>query len=201
MQLYLMNYGLLAVFLLAMVDADVVPVVTGVVAQLGYFNPVLAIAVASGGAFAGDCICYLLGRRQAHKIRDSRFFIRAGQKVERLSRHLGLWQIPVSHLIYGTRIATMTVCGVRRVPFTSFALVDLAGCLSVTTLLAMLGYMFSANAEAIVLGIRRIEFWVFALLLLVSISFFALRALCAKSTCAARLATSTPKRDNQSQKA
>ena len=44
-ELILIKYGLVAVFVAAMLEADVIPVLAGVAAHRGYFNPALGIAV------------------------------------------------------------------------------------------------------------------------------------------------------------
>ena len=62
MQLFLIKYGLLAVFLAAAVEADVVPVMAGVLAHFGYVNSGLAITCAGAGALTGDCVWFLVGR-------------------------------------------------------------------------------------------------------------------------------------------
>ena len=58
MQLLLIKYGLVAVFVTAMLEADVIPVLAGVAAHRGYFSPPVAVAAATFGALAGDCIWF-----------------------------------------------------------------------------------------------------------------------------------------------
>jgi membrane protein DedA with SNARE-associated domain len=157
MQIFLIKYGLLAVFVAAMVDADVIPILTGVVAHLGYVKPGAAILAASGGALAGDCLWFGAGLYYSESIRCTRFYRRIAPMAESLVQHLGLWQIPASHVIYGTRIATMIFWGIRRFSFARFALIDSLGCVAFTTLLFTLGFGFSAGAEKIIGGVKRVE--------------------------------------------
>ena len=139
-----------------------VPVLTGVVAHAGYVNPGLALFAASAGAFTGDCAWFCAGRCYSKGIYskgiksrvDGR---RAGQMAEDLINRLGVWGIPASHVIYGTRIATMIFWGVRRLSTAKFALVDALGCVGFTFLLFMLGFWFSASASQIVGGVKRVE--------------------------------------------
>ena len=121
-------------FLAAMLEADVVPVLTGVVAHFGYVRVGPAVLAAMAGAFAGDYVWFCVGVYYSKTIRNSRFYRRAGQVPERLIRRLGLWQIPASHLIYGTRISTMMFWGVQRISTLKFALVDVSGCFVLTRL-------------------------------------------------------------------
>ena len=157
MQLLFIRYGLLAVFLAAVMEADIVPVLTGVVAHAGYINPGLALLAASAGAFAGDCAWFCAGRRYSKRIKTLVDYRRAGRMAEDLINGLGIWGIPASHVIYGTRVATMIIWGARRFSAAKFALVDALGCVGFTSLLFMLGFWFSASASQIVGGVKRVE--------------------------------------------
>jgi len=169
----LIKYGLLAVFLAALLEADVVPVLAGVAAHRGYFNPVLGIIVASGGALTGDCFWYFLGRQEI--IQNSKMVLRLRPKAEALFYRVGMWQIPASHVVYGTRIATMTWLGARGSAFGSFAAVDGVSCFVLTTFLLFLGFALSASAQIILLHVRRIEMALLVTLILVGLSFHLLR--------------------------
>lgn len=164
MELFLIKYGALAVFLAAMIEADVVPVLTGVVAHFGYVRVGPAFLAATAGAFAGDYLWFCAGVYYSQTIRNSRFYKRAGQAPERLIRRLGLWQIPASHVIYGTRVSTMIFWGVQRTSALKFALVDGVGCLVLTGLLFTLGFGFSSSASLVVGRVKQVE-----LLLLVGV--------------------------------
>ena len=112
--MFLIKYGLLAVFVAAMMEADVVPVLTGVIAHVGYIKSSSALLVASAGAFLGECIWFWAGRYFSQTIQSSKFYRRIGPNAERLTRRLGVWQIPAFHVIYGTRVATMIFWGSQR---------------------------------------------------------------------------------------
>jgi membrane protein DedA with SNARE-associated domain len=151
----LIRYGLFAVFGAAMVEADVVPVLAGVAAHRGFFNPVFAVIATSTGALTGDCIWFYLGRFKL--LQQSKLFRRIRPKAEALFRRVGSWQIPASHVIYGTRVATMIFLGGRGSSFAKFALVDGLSCVALTTVLFSLGYGLSASASAILVNVRRVE--------------------------------------------
>ena len=168
----MIKYGLVAVFVAAMVEADVIPVLAGVAAHRGYFNPLAAITLASFGALAGDCLWFYIGRTGL--IRNSKLMQRFRSKAEILFRRVGHWQIPASHVVYGTRVATMTFLGTRGSPFSRFVLIDAASCLTLTTLLFSLGYALSASVSLILLDVKRIEF---ALLAAVALTGFLIHLL------------------------
>jgi membrane protein DedA with SNARE-associated domain len=156
-QLFLIRYGLLAAFLAAGVEADAVPILTGVAAHHGYFNSFLGVMAASAGALAGDCVWFYVGRSRSTAIHSSSVYNQVGSRVERLIRRLGIWQIPASHVIYGTRVATMILAGACGLSLGTFFLIDSLGCLCLTSLLFTLGFEFSSNAAVILRSVRRIE--------------------------------------------
>lgn len=167
MELLLLKYGLVAVFLAAMLEADVIPVLAGVAAHRGYFDPPMAIAVASFGALAGDCVWFYIGRTGA--IRKNKLMLRLKARAEVFYQRVGNWQIPASHIIYGTRIATMTFLGARGSMVGRFVLVDGVSCFTLTTFLFCLGFALSASVSMILVNVKRVE-----LVLLVVVALFAL---------------------------
>ena len=144
-------------FLAAAVEADIVPVFTGVIAHAGYVRPGLALLAVSAGAFSGDCVWFCAGRCYSTRIKTRVTSRRAGRMAEDLINSLGIWAIPASHVVYGTRVATMIFSGVRRLSTARFALIDALGCVGFTCLLFMLGFWFSASASQIVGDVRRVE--------------------------------------------
>ena len=167
MELLLIKYGLVAVFLAAALEADVVPVLVGVAAHHGYFDPPVAIVVTSFGALAGDCFWFYVGRTGV--IKKSKLLLGLQSKAEVLFRRVGHWQIPASHIVYGTRIATMTFLGARGSMVGRFVLVDGVSCFTLTTFLFCLGFALSASVAVILGDVKRVE-----LVLLVAVVLFAL---------------------------
>jgi len=166
-ELLISKYGLVAVFVAAMLEADVIPVLSGMAAHRGYFDPVVAVVAASLGALAGDCIWFYVGRHNL--IKNNARLQRIRSRAEVLFRRVGHWQIPASHVIYGTRVATMTFLGARGSPAGRFVLLDGVSCLALTTLLFSLGFALSASVSLVLINVRRIE-----IVLLVAVVFAGL---------------------------
>jgi membrane protein DedA with SNARE-associated domain len=156
MEVILIKYGLIAVFIAASLEADVIPVLAGVAAHRGYFNPVFAVVAAGAGAFAGDCVWFYVGRHDL--IRKNKLLQRIRPRAEALFQRVGHWQVPASHVIYGTRIATMTFVGTRGTSFAKFSAIDATSCLVLTTILFSLGYALSASVSVILTDVKRVEF-------------------------------------------
>lgn len=177
MEFLLIKYGLVAVFVAAMLEADVIPVLAGVAAHRGYFDPVVAVAAASFGALAGDCVWFYVGRTNA--IKNTKLVQRLKAKAEILFRRVGNWQIPASHVVYGTRVATMTFMGARSSAIGRFVLIDGVSCLALTTVLFGLGFALSASVPVILVNMRRVEIVLLVCVALVFV-FYLLRPRDAK---------------------
>jgi len=178
MQLFLIKYGLLAVFLAAALEADVVPILTGALAHLGYMKASVALVCAATGALTGDAIWFLAGWNYSTRVQASRIYTRMAPMVEALTGWLGLWQIPASHVIYGTRVATMVVFGVRRISRPIFAAIDGSACFVLTSVLFALGFGLSAASSAQLIGhVKRIEFFLLLLVIGSAVTFHFIRTL------------------------
>lgn len=114
MENFLIKYGLFAVFFGSTIEGDVMPVMSGVVAHLGYFGFAGAVAANVGGMFLGDCVRYWLGRAFGSRIEKSEFYRRYLPKAERFIDKFGAWQILAARVIYGTRTVTMLFSDVKN---------------------------------------------------------------------------------------
>jgi membrane protein DedA with SNARE-associated domain len=171
----IVRFGLVAVYLGAAIEGDVILVLSGVTAHLGFMKLPLAMGVGAAGCFTGDVAWYLAGRLRSEAIKEMRAYRAVGPTVERLAARIGPWQIVSSRFLYGTRIATMVFWGVRRLSFRRFALIDLVGCAVWATLLGTIGYAASTGAMVILGDVKRIELWLLGAAAASLIAFLAIR--------------------------
>lgn len=157
MENFLVKYGLFAVFFGSTIEADAMPVVSGAVAHLGYFNFAAALAASVGGMFAGDCVWYWLGRKFGSRIEKTSFYRRHLPKTEKFIGKIGVWQILAARVVYGTRNATMLFWGIRKLAFANFAAINAVGCLIWGTILTSLGYFLSFGTATIIGDVKRVE--------------------------------------------
>ncbi len=169
MEQFLIRYGLFAVLFGSMVEGDAMPVMSGVVAHLGYFRLWEALAAGIGGMFLGDCVWYWLGRGFGPKIEKTKFYRKHLPKAEKFVNKIGIWQILAARIVYGTRNVTMLFWGIKKLSFVKFAAIDLLGCLVWGTILASLGYSLSFSAEKLIGDIKELEIGVLLLIIFAGI--------------------------------
>jgi membrane protein DedA with SNARE-associated domain len=171
----IIRFGLAAVYIGAVIEGDVTLFLCGVTAHLGLINLPLGVAVAAAGCFTGDLFWYAAGRLHSGTIKGMRAYRVVGPSVERAAARIGPWQIVVSRVVYGTRIATMVFWGVQRLPLAKFAFVGAVGCVGWAVLLGALGYAASTGAALILGEVKRVELWMLGAIAGSLLLFFAMR--------------------------
>jgi membrane protein DedA with SNARE-associated domain len=140
------NYGLIAVFFLAMIEGDITLLLAGVLAHSGFFGEYsFAKVVCAGtlGGVAGDNIAYAMGRGFGKGVRDFRFYRMAKPRITRLTDTFGGLSIFLSKYIYGLRTASCVFYGVGRMRYVRFLPLAFASCGAWVLILSGAGYFFS----------------------------------------------------------
>jgi membrane-associated protein len=145
------GWAYVIVLLLAFLDAilPIVPsetsvITAGVVASAGDLNIALVIAGAAVGAFLGDNLVYLIGRRYGERARK-RFF--SGEKAsaridwaERLLKERAAQLITLGRFIPGGRTAVALSAGLTHFPWRRYVLFDAIAALAWALYASLLGY-------------------------------------------------------------
>ena len=153
------QYGLYAVFLLAMIEGDITLLLAGVLAHSQFFGPYSFLGVLLWGTLGGavsDNIAYLLGRSFAKGIRDLRFYRAARPRIERLTNKFGGLSLFLSKYIYGLRWASCAFYGVGRMSYLRFVFLSLASCFVWVFILSGAGYFFSGAVIGIIGDFHRL---------------------------------------------
>ena len=177
MESFLIHYGIAAVALLATVDGDVTLVLAGVIAHLGLFSLPAGIAAGGAGAFIGDTVFYTVGRTNMRWIHKTRLYRRMGARAESLLYRFGVGQLFAMRLVFGTRIATLVLCGLQGLAFWRFALFDTLSCMAWATLLGLLGFALSNSAAWLVGEVKSVEVVVAGALIVTVLVIVGLRRL------------------------
>ncbi len=144
------HYGLLAVFIGCMAEGESFAILGGFFAHQGFFEPWNAFAVAAVGAFLGDTLFFVLGRRFSnHKwvrlLRRRPGFSHAFRMVQ---AHPYLFVLG-NRYVYGMRLAGGIAAGLSRIPVPLFLLLNGLSALAWAGIFVSLGYVFGLGAEHI----------------------------------------------------
>ena len=146
----ILQYGYLAVFLIAAIEGEAALVAGAVLAQRGHLSFGMAVFASFAGTFLIAEVMYHLARLQG---RD-RVLARAGdnpkfQRVEQWLERRGNPLVFFARFLWGIRIWIPVACGVGGVKPGRFLLWNVAGALFWTALIAPIGYYFGEALETL----------------------------------------------------
>jgi membrane protein DedA with SNARE-associated domain len=177
MQEFLIEYGLLAIFLCAFVENDVTFILTGVVVHLSAIHPMPALVAGLCGALLHDSIWFWLGTSRSESIKSHRVYRRVGPAVERLAARFGPWELLLCRFIYGTRTASLVFWGVQRLSLTTFLLIETIALTLWGSVLVGLGYVLSNSAAMIIGRVKSMERWMLCALVITVAGFLVARLI------------------------
>lgn len=170
------QYGVYAVFALCTIEGDITLLISGAMANSGFFGEYsfLRVFIAGTlGGMAGDCFGYAIGRLFHQKARHYRFYKMAQPRIERLIEKFGGFAIIISKYIYGIRAAMCVFYGIGKMPFHRFLIVDAISCGLWVLILAGLGYFFSGAISSIIGNFEQVGIVLFFLILFAVIVIYA----------------------------
>jgi membrane protein DedA with SNARE-associated domain len=144
-----------------LLEGETLLVIAGYAAHRGYLDPFAVIVVASVAGFAGDQICFWLGRRHGPAVlaRFPSLAAKAGRVHALLERYQAPAVIGV-RFAYGLRIAGPLLIGTSPMPALRFALLNALGAVLWACLIAGIGWVFGHAAEVALGNIRQVEGWI-----------------------------------------
>lgn len=154
---FLIAHGPAAVIVGAALEGDMTLILAGVIAHLGIFPFLTAIAAGALGTYVADLVWFLVGKWRGPALRNTRLYGHVGPKVERWAHRFGPVQLVASRFIYGTRIASMVFWGLTGLPLIRFLLIDLAGAILGALVFGALGWGLSGSITVLMGHIRRVE--------------------------------------------
>lgn len=170
------TYGIYAVLALCTIEGDITLLISGAMAQGGFFGNYSFLKVfifGTLGGMIGDCIGYGVGRIFHEKAKHYRFYQMAQPRVERLIEKFGGFAIIISKYIYGIRAAMCVFYGIGKMPFHRFLILDAISCALWVLVLAGTGYFFSGAITSIIGDFQQIGIALFFLILFAVIVVYA----------------------------
>jgi membrane protein DedA with SNARE-associated domain len=171
------QYGIYAVFFLAMIEGDITLLLAGVLAHSGFFGEWSFLKVLCAGTLGGavsDNASYAMGRGFGKKVRDIRFYRSARPRLERLTEKFGALSIFLSKYIYGLRIAACVFYGVGRMTYLRFLPLTLGSCFLWVLILSGAGYFFSGAITNLIGDFHHIGFFLLVIVVIGIIAFYLL---------------------------
>ncbi len=147
------QYGVYAVFVLAMLEGDITLLIAGVLAHSHFFGEYSFARVLLWGTLGGvasDNAAYVLGRVFRKGVSESRFYRAAKPRIERLTKKFGPLSMFLSKYIYGLRWASCVFYGVGKMPYPRFFLLSLGSCFMWVFVLSGAGYFFSGAVMGLI---------------------------------------------------
>jgi membrane protein DedA with SNARE-associated domain len=131
--------------LFPLIPAETIVITASVLAAQGDLFIWLIVPLVALGAFLGDNLCYLLGRKIGDPVADRLFSGEQGearlQWAEEALRRRGAILIGIGRFIPGGRTATTFAAGTLEMPYRQFAAADAFAAAIWALYVAMLGYL------------------------------------------------------------
>lgn len=145
------KYGLIAVFAGCLAEGESAAIIAGFFSHQNVFVPWQAFIAVFSGAFGGDTMFFLFGRRFSdhafvRRMREQSGFDRAYRLVQ---EHPTIYVL-INRYIYGFRLVGGVAAGMSGIRLRTFLFLNAISSLVWTTLFGGIGYVFGIGAEQII---------------------------------------------------
>ncbi|MEW9836551.1 DedA family protein [Mesorhizobium marinum] len=144
------QYGLVAAFAGSLAEGETAAILCGFFVHQGVFAPWQAFTAVFLGAFGGDALFFLCGRRFADTAFVGRLRQRPGfdRAFGLMQRHPALYVIG-NRYVYGFRLLGGVAAGLSSIPALKFVVLNAVSAFIWTVLFVGIGYLFGLGAEQI----------------------------------------------------
>jgi len=149
--LLIARYGLLAVFAGCVAEGESAAALAGFFVHQQVFSAAGAFAAVFGGAFLGDMLTFLLGRRFSQQAFVGRITKRPGfgRALELIARRPATYVL-LNRYVYGFRLVGGVAAGLSAIPAAKFMALNALSSAVWAVLFLGLGYVFGAGAEQVI---------------------------------------------------
>jgi membrane protein DedA with SNARE-associated domain len=172
------QYGLAAVFAGALLEGETVLLLAGASTHLGLLDMRAVFVVAAIGAFVGDNLFFLIGRRFGPHVADRLPWVAAA--VPRVDRLIARWRwiaVIALRFMYGLRVAGPVTIGAGTMPAWEFMAANALGAILWSALISGLGYLAGHAVEQMLGSVVGVEKALLALAVVAVGAAFVVRAL------------------------
>ena len=176
MENLIINFGYPALFLGSFLEGESFLIAAGFLAKRGYLDLNLIILVALAGAYLGDVVLYLLGRKKGEAIISKFPQVRIYYpKAKKLFDKYGIWAIFITRYLYGLRFASAAFFGLMKMRARKFLSLAFFSCLVWSIIIAYLGYAFGASLEALIGQVKHYEKLIVVVIIALGITIWLIR--------------------------
>jgi membrane protein DedA with SNARE-associated domain len=171
------QYGIYAVLALCTIEGDITLLISGVLANSGFFGRYSFLKVlffGTLGGMIGDGFGFMIGRIFHEKAKDYKFYQMAQPRIEKLIDKFGSFALIISKYIYGVRVAMCVFYGVGKMPYLRFLILDAISCFLWVSLLAGTGYFFSGAITSMIGDFKQVGIALFFIVMTGVIVFYVL---------------------------
>jgi membrane protein DedA with SNARE-associated domain len=149
--LFVERYGLIAVFLGCIAEGESAAILAGFFAHQALFHAWQAYAAALGGAFIGDVLFFLAGRRFGEIAWVARLRHKPGfDRAFRLVKEHPAAFVLLNRYAYGFRLVGGVAAGLSGMALPKFLVLNFVSSAIWAGVFCLLGYAFGVGAETIV---------------------------------------------------
>ena len=167
---YIIHFGYIVILLSTFFGGEAILVLAGFLAHRGYLTFSLVVLVAFTGSLVSDQLYFFLGRKKglAYLDKHPSWKTKADRIRKLMQQHQNL-VILLFRFVYGIRSVTPFLIGVSGVSSFKFLVLNAVGAITWAIALTSLGYVFGHAAELLLDDIKKYEFIIMGLIILVGL--------------------------------
>lgn len=167
---YIIHYGYIVILLMTFFGGEEFLMLAGFLAHRGYLTFSLIVLSGFTGSLVADQLYFFLGRKKglAFLNKHPSWKIRADRIRKLLQQHQNL-VILLFRFVYGIRAVTPVLIGVSNVSSFKFLVLNAVGALTWAIALTSLGYFFGHTAELLLDDVKKYEFVIIGIIILVGL--------------------------------
>jgi len=173
---YIIHFGYIIILLGTFFGGEAILVLAGFLAHRGYLVFSLVVLTAFTGSIASDQLYFYLGRKKGFAYLDTRpsWKAKSDRILKLIQKHQNL-VIILFRFAYGFRAITPFLIGLSNIPSFRFLLLNVLGAITWAITLTSLGYVFGNAAELLLNDIKKYEFIIMGLILLIGLVVWLLQ--------------------------
>ena len=167
---YIIHYGYIVILLMTFFGGEEFLMLAGFLAHRGYLTFSLIVLSGFTGSLVADQLYFFLGRKKgiAFLNKHPSWQTRADRIERLLQKHQNL-VILLFRFVYGIRAVTPVLIGVSNVSSFKFLVLNAIGAITWAIALTSLGYFFGHAAELLLDDVKKYEFVIIGLIILIGL--------------------------------